>query len=62
MRFAPIFAASALAIGFVGAIGLSTASGSSLPTPSSVKMTTPTWGLPVPCPPHCTTIPTVATH
>ncbi len=60
-RFAPVLATSALALGFVAAMGFSTVSSASLPTPSSVKMTTPTWGLPVPCPPHCTTIPTVAT-
>lgn len=60
MRFAPVFAASALVFGFASAIGISTASSSNYPTPITVKMTTPTWGLPLPCPPHCTTIPTVA--
>ena len=61
MRLAPVFAASALAFGFAAAIGLSTTtSNASYPSPETVRMTTPTWGLPVPCPPRCTTIPTIA--
>jgi hypothetical protein len=62
MRLAPVFAASALAFGFAATIGLSTTSSSSpsYPTPVTVVMTHPTWGLPVPCPPRCTTIPTMA--
>ena len=62
MRLAPVFAASVLVAGVFTAVGLSTTSGASLPVPVTVKMTPPTWGLPLPCPPHCTTTPTFADH